>query len=108
MAPSSVSLLPVLMAYLVILYEHLSSRTLADIAEGHCANRSVLPPLSENLPEQVTATLRRLDILLRCVFWVVFHFRRVNLVIDEVLQNDVARLQEACRRFDCLIEVAGD
>ena len=107
MAPSS--LLLALFAYLAILYEHLSGRTLADAAEGHCLNNSVgLPPPSEDLPEQVAATFRRLDILLRRVFRVISHFRRVYRVIDVVLHNDVARLQEAHRHLDCLIEAAGD
>ena len=107
MAPSSVSLSPALFVYLAILYEHLSGRTLADAAEGHCSN-SVLTPLSEDLPEQVAATFRRLDILLRRVFRVISHFRRVYRVIDVVLHNDVVRLQEAQRHLDCLIEAAGD
>ena len=107
MAPSSVSLSPALMAYLAILYEHLSGRTLADVAEGHCFN-SVLTPLSEDLSKQVTATFRRLDILLCRFFRVISHFRRVYHVIDVVLHNDVARLQEACRHLDCLIEAVGD
>ena len=71
MAPSSLS--PALIAYLAILYEHLVGRTLEDAAEGHC-NNSVLTPLSEDLPEQVAATFRRLDILLRRVFRVISHF----------------------------------
>ena len=95
------------MAYLAILFEHLSGHTLADAAEGHCYN-SVFTLLSEDLPEPVTATFRHPDILLRRVFRVIFHFRRVNIVIDVVLHNDVAHLQEACRHLDCLIEAAGD
>ena len=90
MAPS-VSLSPALMAYLAVLYKHLSRSTLADAAEEHCFN-SVFTPLSEDLPEQVTAIFRRLDILLRRVFRVISHFRRVDRVIDVVLHNDVARL----------------
>ena len=74
MAPSSLS--PALFAYLAILYEHLSGRTLANAAEGHYLNNSVgLPPPSEDLPEQVAATFCRLDILLRRVFRVISHFR---------------------------------
>ena len=105
MAASSLS--PALMAFLASLYEHLSRCTLNRAAEEHCFN-SVFTPLSENLPEQVTATFRRLDILLRRVFRVISHFRRVYSVIDVVLQNDVARLQEACRHLDRVIEAAGD
>ena len=90
MAPS-VSLSPALLAYLAVLYKHLSGRTLAVVAEEHCFN-SVFTPLSEDLPEQVTATFRCLDILLRRIFRVISYFRRVNLVIDVVLHNDVARL----------------
>ena len=108
MAPSSVPLSPALFLYLAILYEHLSGRTLADAAEGHCSINSVLTPVSEDLPEQVAATFRRLDILLRRVFRVISHFRRVYRVIDVVLHNDVVRLQEAHRHLDCLIEAAGD
>ena len=93
MAPSRhVSLSSALFAYLAILYEYLSGRTLADAAEGHCLINSVITPLSEDLPEQVTATFRHLDILFRRVFWVISHFRRVDHVIDVVLHNDVARL----------------
>ena len=106
MAASSLS--PALLAFLAQLLEHLSQcTTLNRAAEEHCFN-SVFTPLSENLPEQVTATFRRLDILLRRVFRVISHFRRVYRVIDVVLQNDVARLQEACRHLDCVIEAAGD
>ena len=64
--------------------------------------------MSEHLPEQVTATFRRLDILLRRVFRVISHFRQVYCVIDVVLHNDIAHLQEACRHLDCLIDAAGD
>ena len=106
MAPS-VSLSPALLAYLAVLYKHLSGRTLAVAAEEHCFN-SVFTPLSEDLPEHVTATFRRLDILICRVFRVISHFRQVYRVIDVVLHNDVARLQEACRHLDCLIEKAGD
>lgn len=107
MASSSVSLLPALMAYLAILYEHLSGRTLADVVEGHYFN-SVLTPLSKDLLEQVMFTFRRMDILLHHVFQVMSHFQRVYRVIDVVLHNDVARLQEVCRHLDCLIEAASD
>ena len=62
------------MAYLARLYERLSDRTLADAAERHCFN-NIFTPLSEDLPEPVTATFRRLDILLRRVFRVISHFR---------------------------------
>ena len=89
------------------LYAHLSRCTLSRAAEEHYFN-NVFTPLSENLPERVTATFRRLDILLRRVFRVISHFRRVYRVVDVVLQNEVARLQEACRHLDCLIEAAGD
>ena len=107
MAASSLS--PALMAFLASLYEHLSRCRLNCAAEEHCLINSVFTPLpAENLPEQVTATFRRLDILLRRVFRVISHFRRVYSVIDVVLQNDVARLQEACRHLDCEIEAAGD
>ena len=99
MAPSSVSLSPALMAYLARLYERLSSRTLADAAERHCFN-SVFTRMSEDLPEPVTATFRRLDILLCRVFRVISHFRRVYRIIDVVVHNNIARLQEACRHLD--------
>lgn len=95
------------MAFLTILYEHLSGRTLVDAAEGHYFN-SVLTPLPENLPEQVTATFRCLDILRRRAFQVISHFWRVYCVIDVVLHNEVARFQEAYRHLDCLIEAASD
>ena len=90
------------------LYAHLSRCTLNRAAEEHHFNNVFTPDLSENLPERVTAIFRRLDILLRRVFRVISHFRRVYRVVDVVLQNDVARLQEACRHLDCLIEAAGD
>ena len=95
------------MAYLAILYEHLSSRALVDVAEGHCIN-SVLPPPPEIMPRHVSATFRCLEVLLRRVFRVISSFRRANLAIDVVLQNDVAHLLEDYHRLDCLIEVAGD
>ena len=95
------------MAYLAALYEHLSRCTLNRAAEEHYFN-NVFTPLSENLPERVTASFRRLDILLRRVFRVISHFRRVYRVIDVVLHNDVARLQEVYRHLDCLIEATGD
>ena len=106
MAASSLS--PALMAYLAALYEQYSRCTLNRAAEEHCCNSVFTPLPAENLPEQVTATFRRLDILLRRVFRVISHFRRVYRVIDVVLQNDVARLQNACRHLDCVIEAAGD
>ena len=107
MAASSLS--PALLAFLAQLLEHLSQCKLNRATEEHCLINSVFTPLpAENLPEQVTATFRRLDILLRRVFRVISHFRRVYRVIDVVLQNDVARLQEACRHLDCIIEAADD
>lgn len=91
MAPHSSPLTAALMAYLAILYKHLAGRTLAEAAEGHC-NYSVLPPPADVMPGHVIATLRRLDDLLCRVYQVVYSFRRANLVIGVVLQQEVARL----------------
>lgn len=108
MAPQySSSLTPVLMAYLAILYEHLAGCTLVDAAEGHCAN-NVLPPPMEVMPEHVMATFRRFDTLLCHIFRVVSLFRRPNLAINVVLEEDVARLQEDYCRMDFDIETTAD
>ena len=95
------------MAYLAVLYKHHSGRTLAVAAEEHCFD-SVFTPLSEDLPEHVMATFRRFDVLLHHVFRVICHSRQVYRIIDVVLHNDVAHLQEACHHLDCLIEAVGD
>ena len=107
MAPHSSPLTPAMMVYLAILYEHLAGRTLAEAAEGHC-DCSVLPPPTDVMPGHVAAMLRRLDDLLCRVFRVVCSFRRANLAIGVVLEQEVARVQEDYRRLECDIEAAGD
>lgn len=63
MATHSSSMTLAMMAYLVILYDHLYGCTLANVIEEHCAS-SVLPSPYDVMLGNMTSTFCRLDILL--------------------------------------------
>ena len=89
-------LVPAVLAYIVLLYSHLSGRNLAQASE--CSIRNVIRCRPSDLPETIAAIICRLELLLRRTNARVRGIQRVNLIVEIVLWNYLVRTEDAARR----------
>ena len=92
-------LVSAVLAYIVVVYSHLSGRNLAQAADKPSV-RNVIRCRPSDLPETIAATICRLELLLRRTNARVSGIRRVNLVVEIVLWNYLVRTEDAARRVE--------
>lgn len=101
------SLVPAVLAYILVVYSHLSDRNLAQAATK-ASVRNAIRCRPSHLPETITALIGRLELLLQQTSARLSSIRRVNLVVEIVLWNSLVRTEDAAQRVEDDIDIAGE
>lgn len=92
-------LVPAVLAYIVLVYSHLSSRNLAQTADKPSI-RNVIRCRPSDLPETIAVIICQLKLLLRRTNARVSGIRRVNLIVEIVMWNYLVRTKNAAQRVE--------